>query len=53
MSFTFTAYQTPNVIFVMVYIYYLHKDHLADDEPAQIYGSEPSDDEFPEMHEFV
>jgi len=52
--FTFTAYLTPIVTFVMVYVYYLQKDRLADDQdPAQVYGAEPSDDELPDMHEFA
>jgi hypothetical protein len=38
----------------MVYVHYLRKDRLADDQdPDQVYGAEPSDDELPEMHEFA
>jgi len=52
--FTFTAYLTPIVTFVMVYVYYLRKDRLADDEdPDQVYGAELSEDELPEIHELA
>lgn len=40
--YTFTAYFTPIVTFVMVYVYYLRKDRLPDGEDAeQVYGEEP------------
>jgi len=52
--FTFTAYLTPVVTLVMVYVYYLRKDRLADDEdPDQVYGAELSEDELPEIHELA
>ena len=42
--FTFFAYLTPIVTFLMIRIYFLHKDQLADDEDAdQVYGAEPTD----------
>jgi NhaC family Na+:H+ antiporter len=41
--FTFFAYLTPIVTFVMVYFYFLRKDKLPSDEDAtQVYGAEPS-----------
>ena len=41
--YTFFAYLTPVVTFVMVYVYYMRKDQLADDQDAeQVYGEEPS-----------
>lgn len=41
--YTFTAYLTPLVTLVMVYVYYLRKDRLGDDEDAeQVYGAEPT-----------
>jgi len=52
--FTFSAYLTPVVTLVMVYVYYLRKDRLADDEdPVQVYGAEPNDDELPEARELA
>jgi len=52
--YTFTAYLTPIVTFIMVYVYYLRKDRLADDEdPVQVYGAELSDDELPETWELA
>jgi NhaC family Na+:H+ antiporter len=42
--FTFFAYLTPIVTFVMVYFYYLHKDQLpADEDAEQVYGKEPTE----------
>lgn len=42
--YTFFAYLTPIVTFVMVRAYFLHKDQIADDEDAdQVYGAEPTD----------
>ncbi len=42
--FTFFAYLTPIVTFLMVRAYFLRKDQLADDEDAdQVYGAEPTD----------
>ena len=42
--FTFFAYLTPIVTFLMIRIYFLHKDQIADDEDAdQVYGAEPTD----------
>ncbi len=42
--YTFTAYLTPLVTLVMVYLHYLRKDRLADDEDAeQVYGAEPTE----------
>ena len=42
--FTFFAYLTPLVTFLMVRTYYLHKDQLASDQDAdQVYGAEPTD----------
>jgi NhaC family Na+:H+ antiporter len=42
--YTFFAYLTPIVTFLMVRTYYLRKDQLADDEDAdQVYGAEPID----------
>ena len=42
--YTFFAYLTPIVTFIMIYFYYLKKDRLADDEDAeQVYGKEPSE----------
>jgi Na+:H+ antiporter, NhaC family len=41
--FTFFAYLTPIVSFVMVYFYFLRKDKLpSDEDAAQVYGAEPS-----------
>lgn len=41
--FTFFAYLTPVVSFVMVYFYFLRKDKLpSDEDAAQVYGDEPS-----------
>ena len=41
--FTFFAYLTPIVTFVMIYFYYLRKDQLpSDEDAAQVYGAEPS-----------
>jgi NhaC family Na+:H+ antiporter len=41
--YTFTAYLTPLVTIVIVYLYYLRKDRLGDDEDAeQVYGAEPT-----------
>jgi len=52
--YTFTAYLTPIVTFVMVYVYYLRKDRLSDDEDAaQVYGQEPNDMELPESQELA
>jgi len=42
--FTFFAYLTPIVTFVMIRAYFLHKDQIAEDEDAnQVYGAEPTD----------
>ena len=42
--FTFFAYLTPIVTFVMVYFYFLHRDQLSSDEDAEkVYGAEPTD----------
>jgi len=42
--FTFFAYLTPLVTFLMVRAYYLRKDQLASDEDAdQVYGAEPTE----------
>jgi NhaC family Na+:H+ antiporter len=42
--FTFFAYLTPIVTFVMVYFYYLHKDKLpADEDAKKVYGEEPTE----------
>ena len=42
--YTFFAYLTPIVTFVMVYFYYLHKEKLSDNEDAdQVYGAEPTE----------
>jgi len=44
--YTFFAYLTSLVTFLMVYGFYLRKDELAGDEDAyQVYGAEPT-----EMH---
>ncbi len=52
--FTFTAYLTPIVTFVMVYVYSLRKDRLSDNEDAaQVYGQEPSDTELPESQQLA
>jgi len=41
--YTFFAYLTPIVTFVMVYVHYMRKDQLASDEDAEkVYGEEPS-----------
>lgn len=41
--FTFFAYLTSIVTFVMVYFYFLRKDKLpSDEDAAQVYGVEPS-----------
>jgi Na+:H+ antiporter, NhaC family len=41
--FTFFAYLTPIVTFVMVYFYFLRKDKLpSDEDAAQVYGAEPA-----------
>ena len=41
--FTFFAYLTPLVTFLMVYFHYMHKDRLADDADAeQVYGVAPT-----------
>jgi NhaC family Na+:H+ antiporter len=41
--YTFLAYLTPIVTFVMVYVHYMRKDQLASDEDAEkVYGDEPS-----------
>lgn len=41
--YTFLAYLTPIVTFVMVYVYFLRKDRIpADQNPEQVYGPEPS-----------
>jgi NhaC family Na+:H+ antiporter len=41
--YTFFAYLTPIVTFVMVYFYFLRKDKLpSDEDAAQVYGAEPS-----------
>jgi NhaC family Na+:H+ antiporter len=41
--FTFFAYLTPIVTFVLVYVHYMRKDQLASDEDAEkVYGEEPS-----------
>jgi NhaC family Na+:H+ antiporter len=48
--YTFFAYLTPVVTFVMVYVYYMRKDQLADDQDAeQVYGEEPSGLPAPEL----
>jgi NhaC family Na+:H+ antiporter len=42
--FTFFAYLTPIVTFLMVRVYFLRKDQLSSDEDAdQVYGAEPTD----------
>ncbi|MFN2198234.1 MAG: Na+/H+ antiporter NhaC family protein [Anaerolineales bacterium] len=42
--FTFFAYLTPIVTFLMIRAYFMRKDQLADDEDAdQVYGAEPTD----------
>ena len=52
--FTFTAYLTPIVTFVMVYASYLRKDRLSDDEDAaQVYGQELSNTELPEAQQLA
>jgi NhaC family Na+:H+ antiporter len=44
--YTFLAYLTPIVTFVMVYVHYMRKEQLASDEDAEkVYGDEP--DQFP------
>jgi NhaC family Na+:H+ antiporter len=41
--FTFFAYLTPLVTYLMIRAYFLHKDRLAEGEdPNQVYGAEPS-----------
>jgi NhaC family Na+:H+ antiporter len=48
--YTFFAYLTPVVTFVMVYVYYMRKNRLADDQDAeQVYGEEPSALPAPEL----
>ena len=40
--FTFFAYLSPLATFVMVYVYYLHKERLpSDEDAARVYGAEP------------
>ena len=40
--YTFLAYLTPIVTFVMVYVHYMRKEQLASDEDAEkVYGDEP------------
>jgi len=52
--YTFTAYLTPLVTFVMVYAYYIRKDRISDDEDAeQVYGKELSDNELPEVNDLA
>ena len=42
--FTFFAYLTPVVSFVMVYFYYLHKNKISDkDDAEKVYGAEPTE----------
>jgi Na+/H+ antiporter NhaC len=51
--YTFTAYLTPIVTFVIVVITF-RKQRLPDGkDPAQVYGAEPSDDELPESWELA
>ena len=41
--YTFFAYLTPIVTFLMVYFYYMHKDRISGDEDVEkVYGDEPS-----------
>jgi NhaC family Na+:H+ antiporter len=41
--YTFFAFLTPIVTFVMVYLYFLRKDRIpADQDPGQVYGPAPS-----------
>ncbi len=42
--YTFFAYLTPIVTFVMVYFYYLHKDKISDrDDAEKVFGAEPTE----------
>ena len=42
--FTFFAYLTPVVTYVMVYFHYMHKERLSDDADAkEAYGAEPTE----------
>jgi NhaC family Na+:H+ antiporter len=52
--YTFFAYLTPLVTFIMIYFYYLKKDRLADNEDAkQVYGKELGDDELPQARDLA
>jgi NhaC family Na+:H+ antiporter len=48
--YTFFAYLTPIVTFAMVYIHYMRKERLGDDQDAeQVYGEEPAALPTPEL----
>jgi NhaC family Na+:H+ antiporter len=52
--YTFFAYLTPIVTFIMIYFYYLKKDRLADNEDAkQVYGKELGDDQLPQARDLA
>jgi len=51
--FTFTAYLTPIVTFIIAVIAF-RKQHLPDGkDAAQVYGAEPGDDQLPEVRELA